>query len=225
MAEPLLILRLEGVLQSWGEDAKWDTRSTALTPSKSGIVGLLACAMGLERGDPQIAALSDAMKLGIRADRPGIQTTDYHTVQGHPLRNAAGKPRSNGNTLISRRQYLQDASFLVVIQVDDAWRERMVWALRSPKWCIYLGRKSCVPSRPVFETVSTEYRDILDALSRYPAADRAQYPLSYECEINQETAESYSRSDAVVSGGDRRFAMRTVWRGSVKEAAHVPDEN
>lgn len=40
---------------------------------------------------------------------------DYHTVTGNPLRNAEGKPRSTGNTIISRREYQQDASFFVIV--------------------------------------------------------------------------------------------------------------
>ena len=225
MAEPLLILRLEGVLQSWGEDAKWDTRGTALIPTKSGVVGLLACAMGLERGDPQIAAMSDAITLGVRVDRPGVQMTDYHTVQGNPLRNASGKPRSTGNTLVSRRQYLQDASFLCVIETCDSWRERMVQALNAPKWCIYLGRKSCVPSRPVFDGVYTEYRDLLDAMKRHPAVKGARFPLHYECEVQQSGAVSYARTDTIVSSAKRQFARRYVWHGTIKEAENVSDKD
>ena len=38
----LLVLCLEGVLQSWGEDAKWDIRDSSDMPTKSGIVGLIA---------------------------------------------------------------------------------------------------------------------------------------------------------------------------------------
>ena len=225
MAEPLLILRLEGVLQSWGEDAKWDTRGTALIPTKSGVVGLLACAMGLERGDPQIAAMSDAITLGVRVDRPGVQMTDYHTVQGNPLRNAAGKPRSTGNTLVSRRQYLQDASFLCVIETSDSWRARMVEALNAPKWCIYLGRKSCVPSRPILDGVYTKYHDLLDAMRRHPAAKGARYPLHYECEAGRDGAVRYARTDVIVSSAERRFARRYVWHGTIKEAENVSDKD
>ena len=60
MAE-LMMLRLEGLLQSWGESSAWDNRGTASMPTKSGIVGLLACAMGLERGCEEICALSKAL--------------------------------------------------------------------------------------------------------------------------------------------------------------------
>ena len=69
----ILLLRLEGALQSWGDHAKWDVRDSGDFPSKSGVVGLLACAMGLERGDPKIADLSAHLHMAVRADRPGVR--------------------------------------------------------------------------------------------------------------------------------------------------------
>ena len=146
--QTFLVLRLEGALQSWGESAKWDARDSAELPTKSGVVGLLGCALGLERGDPALAALSAAMRMAVRADRPGTRTVDFQTVTGDPLRNAEGKPKSTGNTIISRRAYLQDACFTVVLELEEPWRERVAAALRDPRWCICLGRKNYVPSRP-----------------------------------------------------------------------------
>ncbi|MGD0905437.1 MAG: CRISPR-associated protein Cas5, partial [Terracidiphilus sp.] len=52
-----LFLRLESPLQSWGEDSQWSERRTAPDPTKSGIVGLLACALGWN-DDEQIRNLS-----------------------------------------------------------------------------------------------------------------------------------------------------------------------
>lgn len=149
---------------------------------------------------------------------------DYHTVTGAPLLNAAGKPRSSGNTLISRRQYLQDASFLAVLQADEMWLERFVQALNAPKWCIYLGRKSCVPSRPVLDGVHTEYRDLWDALERYPAAERAEYPLRCESDVPHPGVGNYTRTDQII-GPDRQFSRRCVWYGTVGEAEDVSDKN
>mgnify|MGYP003376700877 FL=1 len=72
----LLILRLEGALQSWGENAKWDARDTAVLPTKSGVVGLLACEFGWEQGDTRIAELSDKIQIAIRAARQGARMID-----------------------------------------------------------------------------------------------------------------------------------------------------
>ena len=225
----LLILRLEGALQSWGDHSKWDIRDSGDFPSKSGVVGLLACALGLERGDSEIAALSSALHMAVRADRPGIRMMDFHTVQGRPLYNAEGKPRSS-NTILSPRWYLQDANFLVVLDLPDAWRERVVKALKRPVWPICLGRKSCVPSRPVFEAATEEYSDLMDAIQRHPVCVRAgdepvPQVLYYECENPGDEAGSYTRPDERLSGG-RELGLRTVCRGVItREVPDASDKN
>ena len=219
----LLVLRLEGVLQSWGERAKWDDRDSASMPSKSGIVGLLACAMGLEREDPEITALSEAISVTVRADRPGIKAVDFQTITGDPLRTANGGKRSPG-TIISKRIYLQDASFLVVIAADALWHDRIAAALKAPKWCVYLGRKTCVPSRPVLECEAPEKQDPLKLIRTYPAADRAVYPMTFETDIPLSQAASYTRPDGRKPGW-RSFERRMVWRGVIEEDSHVSDEN
>ena len=86
----LMVLRLEGMLQSWGEDAKWDYRGTVGIPTKSGIVGLLACAMGLLRESPEIQRLAEHLTVAVRVDRPGVRMTDFQTVTGKPLMTAEG---------------------------------------------------------------------------------------------------------------------------------------
>ena len=220
----LLILRLEGALQSWGEEAKWDDRDSASMPTKSGIVGLLACTMGLEREDPQISALSEAIQIAVRADRPGRRSVDYQTVTGDPLRNAEGKKRTTGNTIISRRTYLEDASFLVVIETTQEWAKRIADALKAPIWCPYLGRKNCVPSCPILLEESPEEKDLLTLLKTYPAADRAVYPMSFETEIPLPGYASYTRQDQRRIG-IRAFDRRKVWRGVIEEVHHVSDKD
>ena len=216
----LLVLRLEGALQAWGEMSKWDFRDSADLPTKSGIVGLLGCALGLERGSPELAALGDGIKLAIRADRPGVRTVDFQTVTGSPLRNAEGKPKTGGNTIISRHAYLQDACFTVFLETDDLMRERLTAALQAPKWPLFLGRKNCVPSRPVLEAVTSAYASLEDAVCRYPAAERTEWPMLCEWEEASAARSSYQRPDRLVSG-NREFALRRVWRGTVKEGNDV----
>ena len=222
----LLILRLEGPLQSWGESSKWDTRDSADFPTKSGIVGLLGCAMGLERGDPELEKLSEAIALAVRADRSGRKTVDYQTIKGtngRPLRKADGTKDYNG-TIVSPRTYLQDACFTVLVETDAAWAEKIKCALRSPRWCVSLGRKSCVPSRPVLAVESNDYSSLEDALRRYPAAERADAVMEYEIERGEAHLSSYLRPDRR-RAADREFAMRRVWRGAIKETADVSEPN
>lgn len=77
-----LFLRLEGPLQAWGLRARWGERDTADAPTKSGVVGLLGCALGLRRGDQGLRAVGDALRLGVRVDLPGTRLRDYHTTGG-----------------------------------------------------------------------------------------------------------------------------------------------
>jgi len=77
-----LFLRLEGPLQAWGLRARWGERDTADAPTKSGLMGLLGCVLGLRRGDVQLRELSDALRLGVRIDLAGTRLRDYHTTGG-----------------------------------------------------------------------------------------------------------------------------------------------
>ena len=224
MAEKkLLILRLEGPLQAWDDASKWDERGTWDFPSKSGVVGLIGCAMGLGRGSPVLEELNRALIMAVRADRIGTVTTDFQTVTGSPLRNAEGKPKTTGNTLISRRAYLQDACFTVVLEMSEDWHKRIVAALSDPKWCMYLGRKTCVPSRPILECAEPEYADLMDALRRCPPADRAVFPMPFETEVQTDALSDLTRADSLVRA-DRGFARRRVWKGLIEEDRNVSDE-
>lgn len=55
----ILILRLDGTLQRWGERARWDFRDTNPIPTKSGVIGMLGCAFGYKRGDKRILELDN----------------------------------------------------------------------------------------------------------------------------------------------------------------------
>ena len=219
----IILLKLEGVLQSWGDHSKWDYRDSADFPSKSGVAGLLACAMGMERGDPAMAELASSLRIAVRADRPGVRMVDFHTVKGEPrLMTANGTPRGEDkSTIVSRRWYLQDASFLAAVDAGALWTPRICQGLRDPKWPVFLGRKSCVPSRPVLERVTEEYTSVLDAIFRYPAVSengerRSPAGLRYECEEELGDSSLYTRADQLLSG-ERDFALRTVYSGIVPE--------
>ena len=220
----MIVLRLEGVMQSWGDDSKWNHRASSQMPSKSGIVGMLACAMGLERDDHAIVELGDAIIMAVRADRPGMMATDFQTVTGYPLLTAEGKPRSTGNTFISRREYLQDAAFTVFLEAEKGWEKRIIDALGDPVWPVYLGRKNCVPSRPVLMEITMEYGSLQDAVNRYPTSERSVMPMEYELEVRDDSLSNYNRTDQRVST-DRDFTSRRVWRGVTGGCDDVSGKN
>jgi CRISPR system Cascade subunit CasD len=146
----VLLLRLAGPMQSWsGQGGPFQERPTAAEPTKSGVLGLLAAALGRPRHVP----LDDlrSLRMGVRVDRPGRLATEFQTAG---VRSTVGIARASGGagaTVIARRQYLADAAFLVGLEHDDgAWLETLEAALAAPVWPLYLGRKSYVPSRSVW---------------------------------------------------------------------------
>ncbi|MBL3592458.1 MAG: type I-E CRISPR-associated protein Cas5/CasD [Synergistaceae bacterium] len=148
-----LFLRLEGPLQAWGDTSKFVIRRTMDAPTKSGILGLLCCAMGLSReaARERLAELN-GLAMGVRIDRHGTRWWDYQTVgAGIGMTTAGGGLKTGAQgTLITRREYLADASFLVALQGGDAKLiDDIATAIASPKWPVFLGRKSCPPSVPV----------------------------------------------------------------------------
>ena len=151
------LLHLSGPLQSWGEQSRFNQRDTSRAPTRSGLVGLIAAALGRPRHEP-IDDLA-ALRFTIRIDRPGTLLRDFHTVGGGMPRHltivtAEGKRRSADKaTLVSHRYYLQDAAFTVAVTAPDPHLlDRCVQALRAPVWPPYLGRRSCPPNAPLLIT-------------------------------------------------------------------------
>ncbi|HIE24602.1 MAG TPA: type I-E CRISPR-associated protein Cas5/CasD [Anaerolineales bacterium] len=183
-----LFLRLEGPLQSWGERGRWSVRDTTSEPTKSGVIGLIACALGCT-DDEKIRSLSQKTRMGVRVDAPGRIISDYHTIGGgydYPtLLTAQGKPKKTSkmqpHTEISQREYLSDASFLVALQVKNATDTKLIsqmaFALQSPVWPFFLGRKACVPSTPVY--AGTGDYDNLEMALKYSNFTRySRHPLN-----------------------------------------------
>jgi CRISPR-associated protein Cas5/CasD subtype I-E len=151
-ASNTLFLRLEGPMQAWGDNSKFVIRRTMEAPTKSGVIGLVCCAMGLSRqtASERLPELN-GLAMGVRIDRPGTRWWDYHTVgAGIGLLTAKGDLKTGAQgTLITRREYLCDASFFVGLQGGSELIQRVKDALENPKWPLFLGRKCCPPAVPV----------------------------------------------------------------------------
>jgi len=119
-----LALLLDGPLQSWGFSSRFQRRTTELHPTKSGVIGLICAAMGLAKGSteedktlPELATLKvntlaiprDVPERGGRL--PVLRLEDYHTVLD--TRRATGT--MNKDAVVTRRQYLLDARFGVIL--------------------------------------------------------------------------------------------------------------
>ncbi len=166
-----LFIRLEGPMQSWGvAESKFVVRRTAEAPTKSGVIGLLCAALGVTRPDagPWLTKL-DELRMGVRVDRAGVRWWDYHTVgAGMQMRIAEAENKTKEGAMLTRREYLCDASFLICMQGEPALIAELAGALRQPKWGLYLGRKSCPMSVPVVrgdQSDMGEYGDLMSALA------------------------------------------------------------
>lgn len=207
---PILILRLTGPMQSWGISSRWNFRDTSTEPTKSGIIGLLACALGYKKADLKIETeLDKNLKVGLRIDRPGIVTTDFHTVSGiHTI--ATGK--SKVHTELSYRSYIEDASFLIVMTGPLTLLKKIESALKNPKWPIYLGRKSCIPTQPVLEILSHEYSSLKEALKTIPwnkLTSKDDVPEILRCVIEDEKG-NLLRKDAIRINPARIYGTRRI---------------
>jgi len=173
IADNTLFLRLAGPMQSWGTSSRLQLRRTDAYPSKSGVLGMVLCAKGVPREDsPKELGPLTPLLMGVRVDRAGTSDWDYHTVGAKiGIRTAKGKIKRTGNTkdgpietLLSRREYLYDASFLVALHGSADDIDACASALDNPVWPIFLGRKCCVPAEPVFAGLGT-FDGLTDALS------------------------------------------------------------
>ncbi|XDD51050.1 type I-E CRISPR-associated protein Cas5/CasD [Leptospira sp. WS92.C1] len=171
-----IVLRLQGPLQSWGFDSQYNRRNTGLMPTKSGIAGICCAALGYGRGsETENRFLKEFLKVKMitialpRKDKaskslPIGRLQDYHTV--HNTREASGGIKESH---ITRRYYLTDADFGVILNGEKLFLDKITensngYGLKNPVWGIWLGRKSCIPSIPVYVGILSTYEDALKLL-------------------------------------------------------------
>ena len=152
-----LILTFQGVFQAWGKHSFETYRPTELFPTRSGITGFLAAALGITRDEPEkVLKLNNSYIYAVRCDKgravstvsgsprffqTGRKMTDFHTVQS--VRTVGEKPKS---TEITRREYLEDQSFTIAIMetsIPEYKLPQIAEAVKKPCFSLHLGRKSC----------------------------------------------------------------------------------
>src|SRR5690554_6071211 len=186
MNDPYLLLWLEAPLQSWGHDSKFGRRDSLDFPTKSGVLGLLCCALGaggkqidlLARwadADMQVQAYVLADKQGKAVPRQPLMR-DFHMVgsgydDSDPWqtllipKTSEGKKAVGGGTKMTYRYYLQDMAFAVVLQGPSAELQVLAKALQSPVWDLYLGRKTCVPTEFIYQGIHADREQALQRAS------------------------------------------------------------
>jgi CRISPR system Cascade subunit CasD len=193
-------------MQSWGVKSRFDRRDTAMEPSKSGVVGLICSALGV----PRTADLSDlsSLEMAVRVDQPGVLSVDYQTTEGVPPASGRGKLQ----TVQSRRWYLADAVFLVMLRGDDELVGAIAEAIERPRWLLALGRKSFPPTPPL--VIGLVDQDIDAAIRNTPwlgraSSSREEVTLRVVRDARPDQAHVW-RSDHPVSFEPRRFLRRPI---------------
>ncbi len=160
-------------MQSWGFASRFTRRTTALHPTKSGVIGLLAAAMGVDKHGldeaAQVARLAtlECTIITLPKQRSGrelpiLRLNDYHTIGGGYDKGTdwMKKPRAASGatleTVLSERHYLLDARFGVLLEGERDWLEQVAGRLRDPVWGLWLGRKCCIPASPLLVGVASD---------------------------------------------------------------------
>lgn len=205
-----LIFRLWGPMASWGEIAVGERRGSWGRPSRSGVLGLVAAALGIERSDaPAHRQLEDDLGFAVRIDRPGRPLRDYHTAQSpsqkRGVRWATRRDELSGkkddlNTILSERGYYTEMDAVIALWTRGAASAyplaRIEARLAEPVFTLYLGRKACPLGFPPHPRVVTA--DSLDAaLAGYRDID----------------AEAMRKLCEFAPDGRYRDHSRTLWMG------------
>jgi len=214
---PTLLLRLVGPMQSWGTTSRFDQRDTGKEPSKSGVIGLLAAALGVNRENWTDIEPLTRLSMGVRHDRPGVPKRDYQTAgcaATDTIIKADGTQAKDG--VVSDRFYLADAAFLVGLECEDrALVERAHAALRNPVWPLALGRKSYVPSEPIWIENGLQDAPLRNVLARWPwiASQRKweEFPEKLLVSFESGDGSGVLKMDQPLSSfAERRFGARFV---------------
>jgi len=218
MANPYLLLWLEGPLQSWGADSRFGRRETLDFPTKSGVLGLVLSALGAGGEQRELLAefapLTQTVVSFRRGARPEAPLRDFQMVgSGYddadpwatlliPKKSDGGKA-VGGGTKMTYRFYLQDARFAVALEVPEAWAEAVVGGLQNPVYDVFLGRKCCIPSDLIYRGTFAAEADAL-AAARSLANEKA-LEEAFRVVDGEADGEAFTLNDVPVQFGEQKL--------------------
>lgn len=211
-ADVCLALFFDAPLLSFGGECKFDHRDTLGFPSRGAVTGLVAAALGIDRGDRFGLERLSRLRMSSIAflNHPGMLLEDYHTIGGgYPSGNrdipadAAGKSRG---TVLTERCYMADGKFAALLSGDAAFLEEIGTALRDPVWGGWIGRKHCIPATPVFQGIYPSEEEALAKLKSL--AGNSALRIWQECSPEDPRAVLYS--DIPLDFARREFRRRAI---------------
>ncbi|QLL78304.1 type I-E CRISPR-associated protein Cas5/CasD [Ligilactobacillus saerimneri] len=142
-----LTVKLAAPLQSYGNQANYERRTTGRYPSKSAVIGMIAAALGYHRDDPRIVELN-SLQFAVRVDQTTSVLSDFHIVEYDTKKH---------KRKLTYRDYMQDAVYIVAVGSDDCKMiDRIEYALHHPYFQLYLGRRSNPPAGPLVTKIFTD---------------------------------------------------------------------
>lgn len=226
-----LAFYIDAPLQSWGASSKYQYRETNNFPTKSAIIGILAAALGIDKHSTdeaeKIVPLADLKFTAVKIPKAQASTllTDFHTIGGgydkassqrekmSIPRKASGAPFG---TVITRRTYLTDASFVAILEGNEATIESLKNALLNPVWGIWFGRKTCLPATPLTPTTGKDtqqaFDTLLDQLPDLNAAPLDSFERLEEINSDEETQGDYYQSDQPIAFGQHFGPVPAAYR-------------
>ncbi|MCY4565447.1 MAG: type I-E CRISPR-associated protein Cas5/CasD [Gammaproteobacteria bacterium] len=221
-----LILNLEAPLMSFGGEIVDNLGATRPFPAVSMLTGLLVNALGWRRVERQRHQdLQDRLGFAARIDREshsGLRTTDFQTAQlgandrGWTTRGAPDERAGGLNTYnaphLRYRDYHADMRVTVAPRLDPAdgnpTLEDLATALEEPMRPLFIGRKPCLPSAPLFGGYSYG-STALEALLSVPLvdepADRPTIRVQWPEGEGTESAEDFERGRAQMITDERNW--------------------
>ncbi|HON48827.1 MAG: type I-E CRISPR-associated protein Cas5/CasD [Kiritimatiellia bacterium] len=217
-----LALYFDAPLQSWGYASKFDRRTTLAHPTRSGVIGLLCAASGVDRTDTEkLQYLDEALEIEAYTFKQGTRLIDYHTVGGgydpetqkaSVCKTGKGEVRKKNKVslaVLTYREYLEDTRCGAVVSGEAGLIRELAGHVENPVWGIWLGRKACVPAARVFEGVHADCASAVAALSQ-AAGGGSPIRVVRTAEIFEEGTDTLMDRPRCFDTNARQFAPRRI---------------
>lgn len=208
-----LVLRLDAPMISYGGVIVDQHGFVDDFPATSMLTGLAANALGWEHKDfAKLQRLQERIQFAARWDVRPEPMIDYHTVdlgqpkmigyadrqkRGDPVGGwtTRGKPDHRGGGTAAKfgihqryRHYWTDGLMTLVMELKGDEQpdvDALLEAFRRPARPLFLGRKTCLPTRPLLDprTPVIEGEDLLAILRRVPVWDRHGAAQPYDANL------------------------------------------
>ena len=180
-----LILNLESPLMSFGGETIDNYGVIRSFPAASMLTGLFANALGWRRIEREChERLQKRLVFAARIDREphgGVRLTDFQTAQLHKddrgwttrgrPEGRAGGPNTYDAPHLRYRDYFADMRVTVALRLlteeESPTLDKLAHALQEPARPLFIGRKPCLPSAPLFGGF-VEAENTLGALLKFP---------------------------------------------------------